>query len=1073
MAKAKKPIKNIWGALSVKLASIISGVLFVLILVATLVATCNDFLYGTICMVMGSERRVVTEGKDLYENYIRYNTEYKGKKDVLAAAEELNEQIVAEGITLLKNEDNVLPLAKNSKVTVFGKNSVDLVLGGEGSSAGSKGGNGNGLYDSLKATDIEYNDTMRTFYKSGKSGGGRADTPAMGSTLTGLPIGEAPIDATNGYSDKSVNDSIASYNDAALVVISREGGEGYDMPRTMFWNKSSGSYTDWNSNDVIPGARSRNDHYLELDKNEENMIRYASSKFENVILVINSSTPVELGFLDSGAYGNVKGAVWIGHTGGNGIKALGKVLTGDITPSGRTIDTYPADFTKDPTWNNFGNNMVGMGNAYAVDGVSDSDKIRFVEYEEGIYVGYRYYETRGFVEDNKQGATQGKWYDDNVVYPFGYGLSYTTFKQEIVSAGTSEEGELKADGTITVKVKVTNTGSKPGKEVVQLYYTPPYYDGGIEKSHVVLGAFDKTPTLYPADEANGSDKLNSCELTLTINVRDMASYDYNDANKNGFVGYETESGTYIVKLMKNAHEVIDSLEYTVPATETDKTTGYKYATDEVTNNAVSNLFDDVSSGTAKDGTKISNIEYMSRSDFEGSFPTTVTDRTLTVEQNNKFKFEVTDNPGDPWYSDTKPTQATEAYGVAPIQLYDMLYQDEDGKWHVYDFADGGEGEKKWKDLLDQLTVAEMKELVVKALYRTAPIDSIGKPLSSDGDGPVGHAVFMGNPRTYDVCYYASECVMAATWNTELAEAFGTMIGDEALIGNAKGDGVPYTGWYAPAVNIHRSQFSGRNYEYYSEDGFISGKMAAAVIRGAQSKGVITYVKHFAVNDQETDRDTTGLATWANEQSMREIYFLPFETAVKEGKSKGVMSSFNRLGTIWAGGSHDLLTKLLRDEWGFKGTVVTDYNLTSYMDVNQMVRAGGDTSLSASKPFSSKSATAQAQLRRATQNVLYTYASSNMMNGLGKGVKFGYRIPLWVELLIWLNVVVFVVGAGITTAMILLARRRLKMQNAGDGDGADRENTADADTTDASDATATTDSSEENSEQKNNSKSEDK
>lgn len=1018
MAKSKKKIKNIWGTLSVKLSAIISSVLTVILVAAICVVSCNDFLYGTISLVFGGERRIVKEGKDLYANYIRYKTEYESKKDVLAAAEELNKQIVSEGITLLKNDD-ILPFDSNTKVSVFGKNSVNLVLGGDGSSAGSRGGAADGLYKSLEAVDLQYNDTLRKYYLE-KADGERAKGLSMGDILTGLPTGEATINADNGYADSKVSASIEEYNGAALVVISRIGGEGYDMPRTMFWNKSKGQYTDWNASDVIPGARSKEDHYLELDQNEENMIRYASKKFNgNVILIINSSTPLELDFLRSDVYGKVKGALWIGHTGGHGIDVLGKVLVGDIVPSGRTVDTYPVDFTKDPTWNNFGNNMKGNGNLY-----KNSDNIRYVEYEEGIYVGYRYYETRGYEEEK---AGNENWYNSNVVYPFGYGLSYATFRQEIVSEGTTPAGELESDGTITIKVKVTNTGvgktAYAGKEVVQLYYTAPYETGKIEKAHVVLGAFAKTPVLYPASQADEKKgKPNSCTLELKINVRDMASYDYNDANKNEFTGYELDGGNYEIKLMKNAHETIDSITYTVPES------GYTYRTNDI-GNEVNNLFDDVSFGTSLDGSvKIADVKYMSRKDFEGTWPTMVTEAqsTLTPEQSAAFTFSVKDEDA-PWYATEKPMQRSEAYerGKAPIQLYDMLYQDDDGNWHVKDYNDN----EAWDALLDQLTVAEMKKLVISSAYCAPSIESIGKPLGSDGDGPVGHAAFMGDPGKYQVCYYASECVMAATWNVELAESFGEMIGDEALVGDARnGLSIPYTGWYAPAVNIHRSQFSGRNYEYYSEDGLLSGKMAANVIRGAKSKGVITYMKHFALNDQETNRDVTGVSTWANEQSMREIYLKAFELGVKEGKSNGIMTSFNRIGTTWAGGSYNLLTKLLREEWGFVGVVVTDFNLDNYMDVGQMLRAGGDTSLSASKPLKTSSATTQVQLRRALKNVLYTYANSNIMNGWGEGVVFGYTIPLWFELLIWASVAVFVIGAGLTTTFVLLAKKRLKAQN---------------------------------------------
>jgi beta-glucosidase len=417
-------------------------------------------LYNTINSVLGGERRVLNKGDP--SQYMRYTADYANKAAALAAADALNEQICEEGIILLKNEGNALPLAAGKKITVFGKNSVNLVLGGSGSSAGGAGGASGGLYASLQSAGFTYNPAIKSFYESGASGGGRAATPSMGQILTGYPTGESPV---SNYTP-AVRSSYAEYPDAALAVISRIGGEGYDLPRSMFWDGSK--YVSWSGTEKIPGAREKTDHYLQLDQNETDMLKEACDNFSSVILVINCSTSMELGFLDDSAHyaynSKIKAALWIGNPGGTGITALGKVLSGEVNPSGKTVDTYARDFKKDPSWNNFGNNLLDGGNRYTLNGAARN--AFFVYYEEGIYVGYRYYETRGFTEG-------GDWYNENVVFPFGYGLSYTAFDWEIVGQSPSAASALTADGAVSVDVRVTNTGPRSGKEVVQLYYTPP------------------------------------------------------------------------------------------------------------------------------------------------------------------------------------------------------------------------------------------------------------------------------------------------------------------------------------------------------------------------------------------------------------------------------------------------------------------------------------------------------------------------------------------------------------------------------------------------------------------------
>ena len=946
---------------AVKIWLWVSAPLLSIVLTASILLVNVPFFKGTIDSVFGSGSQTL---KGDASKYIYYEKDYENKQKTLEAANKLNEKICEEGFTLLKNEDKALPLKKGAKVSVFGNNSVNPVYGGSGSNAGgSHGGEVATLYSSLSAAGFTVNPVMKAFYDN--SSVTRPAAPGMGSILTGFPIAEVPL---SSYTS-TVKNSYKEYNDAAIVFLSRMGGEGFDLPRTMFYDGSK--YTSWSGSTVIPGAKGKDSHYLELDLNETDMIREACENFDKVIVVLNSSSAMELGFLTDGSFPDtLKAAVWVGSPGTSGLNALGRILNGEVNPSGRTVDTYARDFTLDPTWNNFGNNLKQDGNRYIRDGKAIN--AYFVNYVEGIYTGYRYYETRGAEE---AAAGNNEWYDKNVVFPFGYGLSYTDFEWTVKPLKT--ETTFTGDDELKFEVTVKNTGSVKGKDVLELYYTSPYTKGGIEKSHVVLGDFVKTKLLEPGE---------SQTYALSVSARDMASYDYSDKNNNGFKGYELESGSYSVKIAKNAHDTGTAFTYTLES-------GVKYKTDEVTGTTVKNLFDDVSGRITK---------YFSRADFEGTFPKKLTDEDMVVTKalTDTFNYKLNDTSADPWYTTEKPVQQAKslAENQTKTKLYELIGKDFD--------------DPKWNELLDQLTVDEMVRLVSRGNYHTEQLENILKPRTIDADGPMGFSVFMGDPSVYDTCFYASECVLGATFNVEIAKETGVMIGNESLVGYENGDGRTYSGWYAPAMNIHRSQFGGRNFEYYSEDPVLSGKMATGVVKGAAEKGVYAYCKHFALNDQETNRDTTGLVTWADEQTMREVYFKPFEEVVKTGKTTAMMSAFNRIGGTWAGGSYPLLTSLLRKEWGFKGVVITDYNLTPYMNVDQMIRAGGDLNLSAGKDFKDvDSAVALTSLRRASKNVLYAVANSNAMNGLGEGVRISYNKAVWEIILIACDCVLFLALAA--------------------------------------------------------------
>lgn len=948
-----KKFKKLLKIKQFKVWLIVTLSLITLFMTINLVILNVTFLKNTLNIVMGGPERTLVSG-DEDESFMLFQPDYESKEATIEAGNELSISIAEEGIILLKNDGDILPLV-GKNISVFGKNSVNLVYGGSGSGGGDATTAKN-LYDSLSSAGFNINPTLKSFYESTDSGEGRPNNPAIeGGILTGFKTGETP---QNLYTE-TIKDSYNNYSDAAIVVISRIGGEGFDLPRTM---TSKGN--------IIEGAASIDDHYLELDQNEQDLLQSVGENFDKVILIVNSSAAMELGFLDNtndvdttlndyDYASNIQAALWIGGPGNSGIMALGRVLNGTVNPSGRTIDTFARNFTKDPTWKNFSTNFLPSGNRYTQDG-----KLKpyfFIDYEEGIYVGYRYYETRGFTD----GET---WYDDNVLFPFGYGLSYTTFDWAITNSKPNNNSEITKNGEISITVKVTNTGDVAGKDVVQLYMTAPYTTNGIEKAHVVLVGFEKTQIIEPGE---------SDSVTIKLSAYDMASYDYADKNNNGFKGYELEEGNYELKVSRNAHEVVETINYIVPED------GYRFDKDPVTENSVENRFDETSEGLSST---------LSRADWISTWPTTPTDADREITQTLLDALLSTDSGA--------PTQS-----LIPNQSENELSSDETTV-KISDLIDLDYEDPLWNDLLNQLTFDQMIYLVGQGAFQTVNIDGIGLPKTTMADGPSGFVNFMGDPSVNNTVYYVAPAVVSATWNKELAENMGVMVGNEGIWGNQDGDKTPYTGWYAPAINIHRSPFSGRNFEYYSEDGFLSGVMAANVVKGAESKGVITFIKHFVLNDQETMRDLNGLVTWANEQSMRELYFKAFEIAVKDGGSTGIMSSFNRIGTRWAGGDYALLTEVLRNEWGFRGTVITDFNLQKYMDTTQMVLAGGDLNLSQSKPPVSEftDPTYTQALRTATKNILYSVANSNAMNQYN--LTFKYSLAPWEKLMYIFDAVAF-------------------------------------------------------------------
>ena len=990
-------MKNFWKVVwkYARAWFLVSVIVIAFFFTATMVATQNDFLAGTLDTVLGGEgRRNVSGDPNDYkyyekttEGFAQFNPDLNlssdvisnrsDKEKVLKQANLLNEEIVGEGIVLLKNKGEAdsaaLPLKKGAKISVFGKSSANIVLGGSGSGGGNTK-NSVSLYDGLKNAGFELNSKLVSFYESNASGSGRDKNPAIGAKVTGLAIGETPQEK---YTD-DIKNSYSSYKDAAIIVFSRIGGEGFDLPRLQ--------KTDYNGSKVA-GAK-EDAHYLELDINEEALLNAVidSHAFDKVVVLINCATSMELGFIEDND--GIDAALWIGSPGGSGANSIGKILCGDINPSGRLVDTYVRDFTKDPTWQNFGDNLSNGGNAYLAAGSRLGSY--YVEYEESIYLGYRYYETRSNQEIYRFGD-DGGWYDENVVYPFGFGKSYANFEWSIVNDQTTASGTaLTADGTIDVTVKVKNVSTKySGKDVVQLYFSAPYVANGIEKAHVILGGAVKTAILAPGEEKS---------YKISLSVREMASYDYTDANANGFKGYELDMGKYTLYIGRNAHECwagddVLSLEY-------------------IANETITYPYDIYDEGSTNDNKFQSMSDYMSgktmsRSNFSLTFPKTPTTAEREISETVRAALKYKYDDANANYVKTFENVALGEQGKsgnAP-QLYELIGEPYDSE--------------KWDEIINYLTIEDMVNLVGQANFHTNGFDKIGKPRTIDPDGPAGYTNFMGDPTVHDTCFYASECIIGATWNKDLAHDMGVMVGLESLVGYTNGDGRTYSGWYAPAVNIHRSPFSGRNWEYYSEDPFLAGMMGTEVVKGAQSKGVYTFVKHFVLNDQETNRDADGLITWADEQAFREIYLKPFKMIVENGNTHAMMSSFNRIGTDWAGGSYALLTEVLRKEWGFVGMVISDYNLSNgYMPPDQMIRAGGDINLSQdykpSNPSSVKEGMTEEMqikaLRLATKNVLYTIANSNAMNGMGEGVVWASTMAIWKVLLIVINIALVLLAA---------------------------------------------------------------
>lgn len=922
-------------------------------------------LGGLMDTLFGSQRPIYSdEVTSVYPTQKATN-----KAEAFANAQEVNLKLAEEGFVLLKNENAALPMNKGARISVFSKNSVNLSYGGSGS-GGFDTSNNKNLYESLNDAGFVTNPTLKNFYESSQSG------PVRTANSSDLDNGDNQKIATaetpqNKYTD-AVKNSYADYSDAALVVITRIGGEGFDLPRYQGDSE---------------GAVSPDSHYLELDQNEIDLLTAVTDgTFKRVVVVFNTPSSFEATFLKDSAYAafadKIDAAVWIGFTGSNGITALGEILNGDVNPSGRLVDTWAADFTKNPSFVNFGTGCLpDTTDKY------DGGMYYSVDYEEGIYVGYRYYETRG--------ETDGEdWYNANVVYPFGYGLSYTTFDWTVGDASASE---IELGTTITVPVTVKNTGSVAGKEVVQLYASAPYTLGGIEKAHKVLVGFAKTKLLQPGESET---------VTVSFDPYSAASYDYRDANSNGFSGYELEAGEYTLYVSRNAHESEKAIALNLAA-------DVQIGTDPTTDSEVVNRYTDSENFLDSDW----QLDAMlSRADWEGTWPTpqTAQQHAGTDRLYEEIRSEEHNNPTDfdseeyPWFGE-EPTltlrdllPSAEAEDYEPVVSYD---------------------DERWEELMMGCDEEEMIALINNGAYHTLAMESVGLPATIHGDGPSGFTCFMSKEQVNGTCQYVSEPVMASTWNINLMNELGEAIGEEGTIGD-KATGQPYSSIYAPGVNIHRSPFGGRCSEYFSEDPFISGMMGAAEVQGIQSRGVLPTVKHFVANEQETHRSIGGDLSWLSEQALREIYLKPFEYTVKLGETRGIMTSFNRIGTRWTGGDYRLLTEILRNEWGFNGLVICDFNtIPQYMIPRMMFYAGGSLDLATQQSAmwtdcDTSDAGDAIVLMRAVKDVMYALVNSNAMNA----EVIGYNPPIWQEYLHWINIGAFtLVGVWLVLAIVHTVR----------------------------------------------------
>ena len=855
------------------------------------------------------------------------------------------EEIMEDGIVLLKNE-SLLPLNETKKLNIFGWESINPAYGGASS------GGINDLYEivslnqGLENAGFSINQELVDFYNNYG-----ADNPEMSIQKQSWTLPEPPVDT---YSDELIK-SAKEYSDVAVVVLSRKAGEGHnDIPmdvRKAAYDNNSDEYDDF----------PEGEHYLQLSQTERDMVDMVCSNFDNVIVVYNGANQFELGFADE--YPQIKSVVWCPGTGNVGFNALGKVFSGEVNPSGKTPDTFIYDMTTAPWWNNAEKteytNLADMAVEGMNAGTAQVYAPAFTNYVEGIYVGYKYYETAA-----QEGAID---YDKTVQYPFGYGLSYTEFEQKM--------GELEEkDGQISVDVEVTNTGDVAGKDVVEVYYKPPYTNGGIEKSSANLIEFAKTDLLQPGE---------SQTVTVTFSIEDMASYDENNAK-----AYVLEKGDYVISINSDSHTVLDQKTYTA-----DKDVVYKGENKRTSDDtAATNVFEDAKG----------DVTYLSRADHFANYEeATAAPASAELGEPYVSEYHLNSNFDKTTYlndEDVMPTTGADN-GLTLADMRDADYDD-----------------PRWEKLLDQLTVDEMANMIAMAGYQTAAMDSVGKVATLDFDGP---AAINNNFTGVGSIGFPIEVVVASTWNKELAQAWGECMGKISQEMGAEG-------WYAPGMNTHRTAFGARNYEYFSEDGVLAGNMGAKAVEGARKYGVYSYIKHFALYEGNAKM----VSVWSNEQAIREIYLKPFEISVKQGGANAVMVSWSFLGDKWTGECSNLMNTVLRDEWGFRGMALTDFfrnNGHGFMNADAALANGVDVMLSTFNGEENNVAnpehpTSVLQMRNACKNVMYTVVSSWAYDGEHEET----GMENWKKAGIGIDIVIALFMAGME---VLVIRGYKKRKNA--------------------------------------------
>lgn len=920
--KAKRKLIQPWKALS------IIGLVFVLIL-APVFGILKTF-DNTVAVFFGGTFWNLNN-EDANADY--FTSDFASVEEMADYGTALCQQVEAEGAALLLNENGALPLTEGAAVSCFSNSSVNLVYGGTGS-GNIDASAADTLKTALEKSGFTVNDTLWNFYAEGPGKDYARGSGGMVS-LSSATVSEVPW---NVYTDE-VKGSVSAYGDAAIVMLSRVGGEGADL-----------AYQSTN--------------YLALDANEQEMLSNLSAMkadgtVKKIVVLINSANPLQVDFLKDNEYG-IDACLWIGDVGISGINAVAEILAGHVTPSGSLVDTYCFDNYSAPAMLNF----TPIRYDGYTEGLIPKNASTYMIYQEGIYVGYKYYETR--YEDYVTGSgNAGEYaYGDDVAFPFGYGLSYTDFAYSNLSVqynASSDQYEL--------SVTVTNTGSTySGKETVQVYVQSPYTDydkqNGVEKSSVALCGFGKTDVLAP-----GASET----LTVTVDKRDIASYDAYGAGT-----YILDAGDYYFTAATDAHTAANNIlaakGYTVSGTGGRMTDDGDASLTYTWNEAA---LDTTTYSTSANGTPIVNqlsdadinlyegndaqVAYLSRADWTGTFPAGGLKLTLTDQMVRDLQ-DVQYNSADYGAVDMPTLNAKNG-----LKLYDMIGLDYD--------------DPQWDALLDQMSYKEMVSLIGGAFHWTMPVKSIEAPGTRDENGPQGltASLFTSGATKLDATAFTSEDVMAATFNTDLMTEIGKVIGNNCLAAEI-------ACLYGPGNNIHRTPYGGRNFEYYSEDGFLSGKMSAYEVAAIQAKGVHVVMKHFALNDSEQDR--IGLGVWLNEQAAREIYLKAFQAPIEEGNGNGVMIAYTRWGCTWSGGNRNLVTGILRDEWGCDGMIITDNVLTTYVNGVDGVLAGVSIydamlpHITNQLPNFAKDPVIVTAMREASHHNLYAIANSCGMNGVG-------------------------------------------------------------------------------------------